>query len=134
MEPIPFYRPRNPRTTPLWKLAETLYERLRGDWEERFEARFGFWRGLADEAVARYLDCGIPEMGLARLRCDTCRRERLLTFSCRTRQLCPSCGAKRGAIFGAFCATRSSNLWHMRTGSSPSRRSSAGTSCEIGSC
>ena len=102
MELIPFYGPRNPRTTPLWKLAETLYERLRREWEERFEARFGFWRGLADEAVARYLDCGIPEMGFARLRCDTCRRERLLTFSCRTRQLCPSCGAKRGAIFGAF--------------------------------
>jgi Transposase zinc-binding domain/Putative transposase len=52
--------------------------------------------------VARYLDCGIPEMGFARLRCDSCRRERLLTFSCRTRQLCPSCGAKRGVIFAAF--------------------------------
>jgi hypothetical protein len=102
MESVPFYRPRNPRTTPLWKLSETLYERLRGAWEERFETRFGFWRGLADEAVARYLDCGIPEMGFARLRCDSCHRERLLTFSCRTRQLCPSCGAKRGVIFGAF--------------------------------
>ena len=102
MEPAPFYRPRNPRSTPLWKLSETLYERLRGEWEDRFEARFGFWRGLADEAVARYLDCGIPELGFARLRCDSCRRERLLTFSCRTRQLCPSCGAKRGVIFGAF--------------------------------
>jgi len=63
LEPVPFYRPRNPRATPLWKLAETHYERLRGEWEKRFEARFGFWRGLADEAVARYLDCGIPEMG-----------------------------------------------------------------------
>ena len=89
LEPVPFYRPRNPRATPLWKLAETHYERLRGEWEKRFEARFGFWRGLADEAVARYLDCGIPEMGFARLRCDMCRRERLLTFSRRTRQLCP---------------------------------------------
>lgn len=102
LEPAPFYRPRNPRSTPLWKLSETLYERLRGEWEDRFEARFGFWRGLADEAVARYLDCGIPELGFARLRCDSCRRERLLAFSCRTRQLCPSCGAKRGVIFGAF--------------------------------
>jgi hypothetical protein len=74
MEPVPFYRPRNPRATPLWKLAETHYERLRREWEERFEARFGFWRGLADEAVARYLDCGIPEMGFARLRSDTCWR------------------------------------------------------------
>jgi Transposase zinc-binding domain/Putative transposase len=41
-------------------------------------------------------------LGFARLRCDSCRRERLLTFWCRTRQLCPSCGAKRGVIFGAF--------------------------------
>ena len=38
MEPVPFYRPRNPRSTPLWKLAKTLYERLRREWEERFEA------------------------------------------------------------------------------------------------
>ena len=106
MEPAPFYRPRNPRSTPLWKLSETLYERLRGEWEDRFEARFGFWRGLADEALARYLDCGIPEMGFARLRCDSCRRERLLTFSCRTRQLCPSCGAKRGVTSERFCGRR----------------------------
>ena len=39
MVPVPFYRPRNPRATPLWKLAETLYERLRREWEARFEAR-----------------------------------------------------------------------------------------------
>jgi len=102
MEVVRFYRPRNPKGTPLWKLSETLYDRLRGEWEERFEAKFGFWRGLADEAVARYLDCGLPEFGFARLKCDGCRVERLLTFSCRTRQMCPSCGAKRGAIFGAF--------------------------------
>ncbi len=41
-------------------------------------------------------------MGFARLRCDSCRGERLLSFSCRTRQLCPSCGAKRGVVFAAF--------------------------------
>jgi hypothetical protein len=32
---------------------------VKGSWEERFERQYGFWRGLADEAVARYLDCGV---------------------------------------------------------------------------
>ena len=102
MEASGFFRSRSPRESPLWKISERLYDRLRGEWEDRFESKFGFWRCLADGAVARYLDCGIPEMGFARLACDGCRAGRLLTFSCRTRQLCPSCGAKRGAIFGAF--------------------------------
>jgi hypothetical protein len=44
-------------------LLDTLYERVKGSWEERFERRYGFWRGLADEAVARYLDCGVWDNG-----------------------------------------------------------------------
>jgi lysine-ketoglutarate reductase/saccharopine dehydrogenase-like protein (TIGR00300 family) len=52
--PCRIYRPRNPRKTPLWGLLDTLYERVKGQWEERFERRYGFWRGLADGAVARY--------------------------------------------------------------------------------
>ena len=43
------YRPRNPRKTPLWGLLDTLYERVKGKWEERFERKYGFWRRLADE-------------------------------------------------------------------------------------
>jgi hypothetical protein len=58
------YRPRDPRKTALWGLLDTLYERVKGAWEERFERRYGFWRGLADEAVARYLDCGVWDNGL----------------------------------------------------------------------
>jgi len=34
-----------------------LYETVKGQWEERFESRYGFWRSFGDEAVARYLDC-----------------------------------------------------------------------------
>ena len=34
--------------------------------------------------------------------CDSCRSEYLLAFSCSRRGFCPSCAAKRGAIFGAF--------------------------------
>jgi Transposase zinc-binding domain len=55
---------------------------------------YGFWRGLLDGVVARYLDCGIFERGFARIRCPNCAAEFLLAFSCKGRGLCPSCGAK----------------------------------------
>ena len=71
-------------------------------WEERFERKYGFWRGLADEVVARYLDCGDWNSGFARVRCRKCPEEFLVAFSCRGRGLCPSCGAKRAAELAAF--------------------------------
>ena len=69
---------------------------------QRFEARYGFFCGFWDQAVARYLDCGIWDNGFARIRCDACRHEMLVAFSCKQRGLCPSCSAKRGAKLGAF--------------------------------
>src|SRR5262249_60596954 len=41
-----------------------------------------------------FLGCGQLERGFARARCDTCRFERLLPFSCKTRAICPSCGGR----------------------------------------
>jgi ribosomal protein S27E len=43
----------------------------------------------------KYLDCGNPRCGFARIRCPDCRAEHLLMFSCKTRGFCPSCHAKR---------------------------------------
>jgi hypothetical protein len=77
----------SPKKTALWGLLDTLYERVKGSWEERFERRYGFWRGLADEAVARYRQCPL---------------EFLAAFSCKGRGLCPSCGSKRAAELAAF--------------------------------
>ena len=76
------YRPRDPRKTPLFQLLESLYEAVKLAWEERFEARYGFWQGSWDEAVAHYLDCGIWNAGFARVRCDACQYEMLVAFSC----------------------------------------------------
>jgi len=70
---------------------------VKGQWEERFERRLGFWRGFVDEQVRRYLDCGLFENGFARVRCPECHEEYLLAFSCKTRELCPSCAARRAA-------------------------------------
>ena len=95
------YRSRRPEATPLYRLLESRYDPVKGAWEDRFEDRYGFWRGMVDGAVARYLDCGIFENGFARLHCGGCRRDVLVAFSCKGRGLCPSCGAKRGAAAAA---------------------------------
>jgi len=96
------YRSRRPAQTPLYALVESLFETVKGAWEDLFERRYGFWRGILDGVVARYLDCGIFERGFARIRCPDCATEFLLAFSCKGRGLCPSCGAKRAAEFAAF--------------------------------
>jgi hypothetical protein len=41
------YRPRDPRKTPLYGLLDSLYDRVKSAWKERFERRYGFWRGRA---------------------------------------------------------------------------------------
>ncbi len=70
---------------------------MKGQWEERFERRYGFWRGFVDEQVRRYLACGLCANGFARVQCPDCHEEYLLAFSCKTRELCPSCAARRAA-------------------------------------
>ena len=96
------YRPRDAGASPLYQLLQAYYEDVKAVWEEHFEKKYGFWRGFVDTVVARYLDCGVAEAGFARLRCQTCGAEKLLTLSCKQRGLCPSCDAKRAAAFAAF--------------------------------
>jgi hypothetical protein len=96
------YHPRQPRATPLYRLVDARYGGVREQWEERFETRYGFWRPLADRAVAAFLDCGLLENGFARVRCGACTAEYLVAFSCKGRGLCPSCAAKRAAELAAF--------------------------------
>ncbi len=101
---VAVYKPRNPRASPLFRLLESLYDTVKGVWEDRFETRYGFWRGRWDDVVARYLDCGDWNSGFARVRCGECAEEFLLAFSCKQRGLCPSCAAKRGTEVAAFLA------------------------------
>ena len=49
----PAYRRRNPRATSLYQLLDVHYETVKGVWEERFERRYGFWRGHPDERPAK---------------------------------------------------------------------------------
>jgi hypothetical protein len=98
------YRARNPPVTSLYGLFEAHFDEVRGQWEERYERRYGLWRSIVDEQVLRYLDCGLFENGFARIRCPECAEEYLLAFSCKARELCPSCAAKRSAARAALLA------------------------------
>ena len=60
---------------PLDALFESLSETVNGTGEDLFERRYGFWRGLLDGVVARYLDCGSLKRGFARIRCLDCAAE-----------------------------------------------------------
>ncbi len=56
-------------------------------------------------SVEEFLSCGRLEGGFARIRCTKCRKEHLLAFSCRTRNFCSSCQAKRSVLFAEKLAT-----------------------------
>jgi len=49
---------------------------------------------LVSAKLVKYLDCGNPKCGFARIRCPDCGTARLLMFSCKTRGFCPTCHAK----------------------------------------
>jgi hypothetical protein len=93
------YRPRRPERTAFYRLLDMHFEAYRMVHEERFEPRHGPLRPVVPKVVAQYLDCGRLHAGFARVRCPRCRAEHLLAFSCQTRNFCPSCQAKRAALF-----------------------------------
>ncbi len=71
-------------------------------YDERFAHRYGYWRPVIAEVVEKYLACGILKHGFARVRCGACTHEYLLAFSCKCRYFCPSCHAKRLALWGLW--------------------------------
>jgi hypothetical protein len=52
-------------------------------------------RLLEEKVISRFLECGDPHYGFARIYCPQCRHDYLLAFSCKTRYFCPSCHQKR---------------------------------------
>jgi ribosomal protein S27E len=94
------YRQRHPEHTVFYRVFFHYFERFLREYEDRFEKEYGFLRPVIQEVVEKYLDCGNPMCGFARIRCPDCEEERLLMFSCKTRGFCPSCHAKRREEWG----------------------------------
>ena len=93
------YRPRHPERSVFYQLFETHFDSYVRAYEERFEPQSGPMRPVVIRSVEDFLSCGRLQGGFARIRCDKCRKEHLLAFSCRTRNFCCSCQAKRSVLF-----------------------------------
>jgi len=96
------YRQRHPERMVLYRV---LFHHISGflkAYESRFEREYGYLRPIVEKVVDKYLDCGNPKCGFARIKCSDCGREKLLMFSCKTRGFCPSCHAKRREEWGEW--------------------------------
>jgi len=93
------YRPRHPERTVFYQLFEDQFNSYVRCYEERFEPRSGPLRPVVVRSVEEFLSCGRLQGGFARIRCPKCHAEHLLAFSCRTRNFCAGCQAKRSVLF-----------------------------------
>ena len=96
------YRQRHPERSVFYRVFFHYFDRFLLEYENRFEREYGYLRPVIQEVVDKYLDCGNPKCGFARIRCSDCRKEMLLTFSCKVRGFCPSCHAKRREEWGEW--------------------------------
>ena len=62
----------------------------------------GFRRRVEENVIGRFLACGDPQHGFARIYCDHCRHACILAFSCKARYFCPSCHQKRVLAYGEW--------------------------------
>jgi len=98
-QPASQYRPRHPERSAFYQLFESHFDSYVRAYEERFEPRSGPLRPVVVRSVEDFLSCGRLQGGFARIRCTKCHCEHLLAFSCRTRNFCSSCQAKRSVLF-----------------------------------
>lgn len=96
------YTPRSPRKNQYYRCVEAHFEELEGTWEDRYQKQYGYWRPYVLDVIYKYLDCGDLHLCFARVKCDDCKHEYLLPFSCKRRHFCPSCHQKRVVEFGEF--------------------------------
>ncbi|HPC33982.1 MAG TPA: transposase [Syntrophales bacterium] len=100
--PAAVYRPRNPQSSDYYRCVEDCFETFVGIYDDHFSRQYGFWRPYIEQVIHRYLDCGDPHNGFARVKCHDCGHEYLLAFSCKRRHFCPSCHQKRVVEFGEW--------------------------------
>ncbi len=104
VEALPLYRPRDPQASDLWRLLGQHFETFQQVYDERFQARYGFWRPVIACSVSAFLKCGDLRHGFARVRCPDCHHEMFVAYSCKQRCTCPSCHQKRALLTAAHVA------------------------------
>jgi len=100
--PAAVYRPQNPQSSDYYHCVEDYFKTFISIYDDHFSRQYGFWRPYLENVIYRYLDCGDPHNGFARVKCKDCDHEYLLAFSCKRRHFCPSCHQKRVVEFGEW--------------------------------
>jgi len=95
VKPLALYRPRDPQASDLWRLMDEHFDTFQQVYDERFAAKYGYWRPVVERSVAAFLKCGDLQEGFARVRCRKCKHEMFVAYSCKQRCTCPSCHQKR---------------------------------------
>lgn len=85
------YRRHQPELTALYPIVEQYLPTLQDTVQRSGTSLPGFVVSEFQE----YLRCGRLEYGFVRVKCNGCRHEHLVAFSCKRRGFCPSCGARR---------------------------------------
>jgi hypothetical protein len=88
LKPLLLYRPRDPQASDLWRLLDGHFETFREVYEERFQAKYGYWRPIVERSIAAFLKCGDLQEGFARVRCPDCKHEMFVAYSCKQRCTC----------------------------------------------
>jgi ribosomal protein S27E len=85
------YHRHGPEQTALYSIISEHYPRFTQEIERAGDHLPGFVRQEFED----YLKCGLLEHGFLRVKCNGCRQEHLVAFSCKRRGFCPSSGARR---------------------------------------
>jgi len=87
----PSYQRHRPERTVLYSIISGHYPRF----VQEIEGSGGHLPQFVRQEFEEYLKCGLGEHGFLRVKCEGCRHEHLVAFSCKRRGFCPSCGARR---------------------------------------
>ncbi len=98
IEPLALYRPRDPQASDLWRLMDEHFATFQQVYDDRYQAKYGFWRPVVEHSVTAFLKCGDLHEGFARVRCPDCGHEMFVAYSCKQRCTCPSCHQKRALL------------------------------------
>jgi hypothetical protein len=96
------YKRRTPEKSALYKIVFHHFQEYENIYPDKYEKDFGFLRKIIPKTIYKYLDCGILEHGLARVRCSQCGKDFFVAFSCKTRFFCPSCAQKRTLLWASW--------------------------------
>ncbi len=77
------YSRRHPEKTDYYRIIEANFDKFERSYPDLFEEKHGYLRAEVMKAIYAFLECGIPENGVARVRCNDCGDDFFVSFSCR---------------------------------------------------